>query len=208
MKKNPRLPELFTKAEAGDAASMREIGECYKTGNGVKKSREDALKWTRQAASLGDVEAMWNMAWLVRRENVVGYSNEPLDKNWIRKAADHGHTGAMVRLGWTHFRDRHDSQGPEKALARFREAVDLGDFNGCRGMHAYYLLPGHLNRVQAYAWGILVVERVRGPIVDRARMDLEALENLMTAVQIAEAKALAPTLVEEIEQAQARPSKK
>jgi TPR repeat protein len=55
------IPQLRTKAEAGDAGAQLALAKAYEEGNGVAQSDEQAALWYRKAADLGNAEAQNNL---------------------------------------------------------------------------------------------------------------------------------------------------
>ena len=49
--------DLLEKAMSGDAESQYQLALCYRNGEGVEQSNEEAVKWYRKAAEQGDSDA-------------------------------------------------------------------------------------------------------------------------------------------------------
>lgn len=45
-------------AEQGNYDAFFNLGECYENGEGVQQNHQEAVKWYRKAAELGDKEAI------------------------------------------------------------------------------------------------------------------------------------------------------
>jgi TPR repeat protein len=77
---------------------MLTIGTKYHGGVGITQNHEEALKWYRKSAELGQEEAMLFLARMY--ENGEGTAqNYPEAAKWYRKAADLGYVQAMNNLG-------------------------------------------------------------------------------------------------------------
>ena len=49
--------DLLEKAISGDAESQYQLALCYRNGEGVEQSNEEAVKWYRKAAEHGNSDA-------------------------------------------------------------------------------------------------------------------------------------------------------
>ena len=49
--------DLLEKAISGDAESQYQLALCYRNGEGVEQSNEEAAKWYRKAADQGNSDA-------------------------------------------------------------------------------------------------------------------------------------------------------
>ena len=49
--------DLLEKAISGDAESQYQLALCYRNGEGVEQSNEEAEKWYRKAAEQGNSDA-------------------------------------------------------------------------------------------------------------------------------------------------------
>ena len=87
-----------TKANTGDRSAQYELGELYRTGNGVATNATEAQKWYRKAADKGDARAQYNLG--VMYYNGQGVTKDEVEAvKWYRKAADQGHAPAQHNLG-------------------------------------------------------------------------------------------------------------
>ena len=80
--------ELKKKACSGDIEAQFELGECYKSGNGVGMDEEKAAKWYHEAARQGHIEAQYMFGLSCSLND-----NEDAAIEWLRKAAEQGHVG-------------------------------------------------------------------------------------------------------------------
>jgi TPR repeat protein len=74
------LANLLTRAEAGDAGAMNEIGNCYSSGEGAPTDLPTAFTWYAKAAAAGFLPAVLNLAECYR-------SGEGVEKD-ARRAAE------------------------------------------------------------------------------------------------------------------------
>lgn len=91
-----RALELLQRAAAmGHPRAMRRLGDRFTRGDGVEKNHEVALRWWRNAAAAGDVDAMANLICLAR-------SGDPAEvaegRRWLELAASHGQPYAVHTL--------------------------------------------------------------------------------------------------------------
>ncbi len=92
-----RIKEAFrlflAAAKAGDSSSQVNVGFFYDTGQGVKKSRTQAMYWYRKAARRGDAAAATNIGTVYRDEK-----RPRLALRWFEKAVALGDEGAMLHM--------------------------------------------------------------------------------------------------------------
>jgi uncharacterized protein len=96
------LPQLQSKAEAGDATAQLALGRAYQDGSGVPPNDELAAKWYRKAAEQGNATAQNNLGIMYRSGSGVEKSKEEA-VNWYRKAAQRGYASAMFNLGTAYY---------------------------------------------------------------------------------------------------------
>ena len=82
-----RFAEIKIKAEKGDAKAQFNLGNCYRTGEGVTKDAAEAVKWYRKAAEQDYAEAQNNLGLLLRQWRRRG-EGLPEAVKWYRKAAE------------------------------------------------------------------------------------------------------------------------
>lgn len=99
MANKARAFELYLLAAAkGAAFGMYSVGNCYYWGSGVTKNREMAAKWYRKAADHGCYKACEKLSWDVSKGE---------KKNFWRKAADKGISGAYLELAYQYKYDNN-----------------------------------------------------------------------------------------------------
>ena len=86
-------------ANLGLAEGMNVAGYLMAQGkDGVEKNEKEALRWLRQAATLGDVDAMINLTAMYEMLHFPGLT-EAEAVEWINKAASTGHPLGLVEKG-------------------------------------------------------------------------------------------------------------
>ena len=113
----------------------------YKTGLGVKKDTPKAIELFSEAASMGHVSAMYNLAVLYDFEAEEEYQDMKKAIEYYQKAVDRGHSGAMNNLGVCYKEGDGVDLDFDKAFELFEEAAKGGD------EHAYF------NMAKAYTYG-------------------------------------------------------
>ncbi len=74
------------------------LGKCYFEGDGVLVNYNDALRWFKKAAELGDSNAMYNIG-MSHLKGLGSYQDYYSAYEWFRKSADLGNGYAMIRIG-------------------------------------------------------------------------------------------------------------
>lgn len=153
LKNEQKAVQWYRKAaELGNNDGMFCLGSAYRYGRGLDGDLQESLKWYRAASELGhsqavremcridaalkgaeqgDAEAMDRLGCMYRESGKTADAREATD--WFRKAAELGHTGAMVHLGemYDSYRTRHGIHGnDQEALKWYRKAAELGDAEG------------------------------------------------------------------------------
>lgn len=94
---NMEIQQLFTRADAGDVAAMRELAERYMSGNGVPQDEATAFEYYIRAADAGDDEAAFIAGQMLLWDDIV-----PMDEvrgmALLRKAAEQGNSDAIDLL--------------------------------------------------------------------------------------------------------------
>jgi hypothetical protein len=60
----PPNPDVFARAQSGDAEAQVELGRRYENGTGVVESAAQAAKWYRKAAAQGDADAQSSLGFM------------------------------------------------------------------------------------------------------------------------------------------------
>ncbi|WP_111748661.1 tetratricopeptide repeat protein [Salinisphaera orenii] len=65
----------YKRAQHGDTSAQYRLGERFKSGDGVPRDREKALKWLRKAARQGNAHAQYSLGQIIRPGGVHFYSD-------------------------------------------------------------------------------------------------------------------------------------
>jgi TPR repeat protein len=86
-------PWLLQAAMAGKPRAQFMVGRMYKTGNGLRRSMDNAFDWLEKAANAGLAEAQYDLALLYAEVGNRGHAYF-----WFRLLADRGYPGAAQNL--------------------------------------------------------------------------------------------------------------
>ncbi len=126
-KKPDAALKLFVKAaEMGNLAAMADLGDMYRTGDGVKASGKEAAKWYGMALEKDHVEGMLGMGVLYYTGDGVEKSLEKTAELFI-KAADLGVPVAMQNLAILLDDGEGVGKDSKKAAALTLAALKKGD---------------------------------------------------------------------------------
>ena len=84
---------LVSKAQAGDAGAMCDLGIAYLDGDGVAKSNKKAFEWFSASARAGCADGMYWLGYCYKGGRGTEKDKE-LAKEWFGKAAARGHSNA------------------------------------------------------------------------------------------------------------------
>lgn len=137
-------------AEQGDAEAQYRLGECYRKGNGVARSDENAASWYLKAAEKGHARAQCALAWCYYAGRGVAQSQEKAAFLFLdaaeqgdeegkrglslcnerlvrcRRAAWLGNAEAQFQLGECYRRGDGVSKSVSDAAAWFQRAAEQG----------------------------------------------------------------------------------
>ncbi len=85
-------------AEQGNAFAQYNLGQLYRTGQGIPQGFSEAARWYRKAAEHGHVLAQYSLGLMHRMGQGVRQDFSEAER-WFRKAAEQGHQGAQSNLG-------------------------------------------------------------------------------------------------------------
>ena len=95
----PETKALIETAEKGNASAQVNLGNMYRTGQGVAKDEVEAVKWYRKAADQGYAKAQLYLGGMYA--NGLGVTKDEVEAvKWFRKAADQGNAKAQFNLGF------------------------------------------------------------------------------------------------------------
>jgi len=128
-KASPAARDLFLidqqMSEQERAIAANRIGVFYQQGIGIKQDYAAAMKWYKQAASVGYPSAEHNIG-LMYQNGFGGEVDLAQAVAWYTKAAIQGHALAQNNLGVLLQRGVQGKQDPEHAVEWFRKAAEQG----------------------------------------------------------------------------------
>ncbi len=143
-------PALVERANNGDIAAQREVGEFY----GKQWRFEESNQWYRQAADAGDTKAQYIMG--VRYTFGQGVEVDPAEAGkWYLMAAEQGHAQSQYSVG---LRWARGEAGEPKDLTEaskwFRLAADQGLGTAQLSLARRYIEGGGVEQdyIEAYKW--------------------------------------------------------
>ena len=117
------IAALQERADAGDAATLAELGQRYETGRGVPQDFGAAVALYRQAAERGNARGQGNLGAMyfngtgVERDDNVALA-------WFRRAADQGDARGQNGLGVIYDTGRGVERNDAAAIRWYRRAAD------------------------------------------------------------------------------------
>ncbi|MDE6742296.1 MAG: TIR domain-containing protein [Lachnospiraceae bacterium] len=134
--------ECWNKVLEGDeslynADAMRNIGNLYYFGQGVKQDYAQAKEWWEKAAELGDAAAMSNIGVLYEFGEGIEYDYTQAVE-WYEKGAELGNDTAMRNIGLMYATGRGIKQDYARAIEWWEEAAALGNIDAMRDMGLLY----------------------------------------------------------------------
>ena len=124
-------------ADAGDAAAMSRLGDCYFQGQGVEADYEQAVEWYQKAADAGNTEAMLRLGDCYFQGQGVEVDYEQAVE-WYQTAAEAGDAAAMSRLGDCYFQGRGIATNFVRAAEWYQRAAEAGNSDGMVGLGRCY----------------------------------------------------------------------
>jgi TPR repeat protein len=136
VRRRPELiAELRKRADAGDGAAMGELAYRYRSGIGVPVDMEQAHRFAKRGAELGNPLAAWSYGVALR--GVFGvkkdlalalrYTSEAA--NGLKEMAEAGNRFAKNALANVYLEGAGVERDEEKAYAMFHELAEAGDAN-------------------------------------------------------------------------------
>jgi TPR repeat protein/serine/threonine protein kinase len=119
-------PVLEKKSDADIAISYYNRGVEYANGSGVPQNYEEALKWYRKAAELGQLDAMNNIGVCYADGQGVPKDLEESVK-WYRKAAEQGSAIAQRNVGLAYLNGEGVSKNAKTAVGWYKKSAMQGD---------------------------------------------------------------------------------
>ena len=137
--------------EGKTASQIAEIANDYYWGkNGKTKDYDQAVKWYRKAAEMGNADAQNNLG--ICYANGQGVTQEyenfvlaaffgETDKEalkWYRKAAEQGHSQAQYNLGLCYYKGRGVTKDLDKARELWRKAAAQGNQDAKKSLKKFF----------------------------------------------------------------------
>ena len=118
-----------------DGAAMALIGELYRSGLGVDRSLEEAMRWYQLAAEAGDAQGAFALA--IAHLRGEGVKPDPQKaRSLLQQAAQKNHPAALYELGMLDLES--DLQNPARAAESFTRAVSLGSADAAYALALLY----------------------------------------------------------------------
>lgn len=131
---------LRSKAEAGDATAMVQLGRMYQSGRGVFQDGKSAMQWYRRAKSAGNIEAGGFIASLYGSGLGLEKDEEEAEK-LARAAAEQGSLVGMTVLSYLYAFGPESKRDLKLAVQYARQAAE-GGYDVGMGNYGYFLLSG------------------------------------------------------------------
>jgi TPR repeat protein len=132
------MQDVLRKAGEDNAVLLLSLGRAYKTGTGLPKDSEQALKWFMRAAKLGHPGAKLEVARIIEWQPYENY--KPEDAVILLQEAEAELVGdASMELGKMYAAGHLVPMDGAKALEKYLNAHRLGSLEGTRLAGFYYL---------------------------------------------------------------------
>jgi TPR repeat protein len=165
------LEQLEHLAKSGSALSMYFIGETYLAGQGVPQDLERGMKWLRQAADAGSIEASYQIA-------RTHWSLDEMDKaiNELNELSSRGFSPAMYNLAQIYHSEDYGFNSLQKSQKFYRMAALHGHIIAKKDLAILMITGtfGNINRLRGFfIWIALLAPAlalmIRYPESDRLR---------------------------------------
>ena len=115
-----------------DAASLRELGNRYREGDGVEKDPSRAAELLSEASDLGDAQAASSLGYMLMVGEGIP-ADHPAAEAQLRRAADAGIATAMCNLGVL-----LSDTAPDESVSWFVRAAEAGSLRAVKNLAAAY----------------------------------------------------------------------
>jgi len=179
-------------AEQGFAEAQHNLGTMYYQGWGVLRDAAEAVKWFRLAAEQGDALAQAKLGNIYYEGQGAPQDYTEASK-WFRLAAEQGLAAAQRALGIAYAYGRGAPQDDTEAVKWYRLAAEQG-FAEAQHNLGQMLAEGRgvpQDFVQAHMWANLAASEKSGAEAKSFGELRDAVADVMTPQQIAEAQRLA-----------------
>ena len=123
------VKKLQEAALLGHPPAQLQLGELYKTGQGVTTDLEQARTWYRRSANGGNVLAMHRIG-VMTAEGQGGIQDMPAAIDWFERAAQFGLVDAQFNLGALHYPTGNGEEGPLQDAAKAYFWYSIAALNG------------------------------------------------------------------------------
>jgi TPR repeat protein len=128
------IPLLRQAAGLGNADAMEELGEMYRSGEGVALDYAEALEWFHRAADRDNSSAMVSLGVMYAAAEGVAAS-DGVASRWFQKAADHGNASGMFNLAEEYESGMGVPKNLDKAMELYEKAALLGNSEALRRLN-------------------------------------------------------------------------
>lgn len=123
---DPKLAEVYHRAQGGDADAMVALGFAYRAGKGVSKDDTQGAYWYRKAADKGSAHGMYDLGVLYERGQGVPKDDQKAFALY-KRAADAGDRQAMTNLGNMYREGLGVPVDAPQAVSWYRKGAEAGD---------------------------------------------------------------------------------
>ncbi|CAN5328739.1 hypothetical protein BH10PSE19_BH10PSE19_18570 [soil metagenome] len=129
---------LSKAAKQGHVDAQHELGDCYRSGIGVKgQNYVAAAKWYREAAQQGHAAAQMSLAGLYSTGEGVGGKNLPVMAELIHEVATRGDKAAQVRMARC-FEEGTGVPQNAKTAAQWRSKAGVPSFTSSSACYGFF----------------------------------------------------------------------
>jgi len=130
-------PEDYTKAFSLNAEAAAQglpdailaMGWFYLNGLGISQNLQQAERWYRRSARLGEPKAMFSLGQIAYDEKMFEAARQ-----WFELAQKHGHTRSLYWLGKLYWRGQDVTRDHIKAMKLFEQAARANVYEAVRLM--------------------------------------------------------------------------
>jgi len=123
---DPKLADLYHRAQSGNPQAMADLGWYYAMGVRVPEDDKQAVVWYRKAADAGNKDGMTGLGTRYRYGSGVEQDLQQA-LSWYRKAANLGAQVAMYCLGEMYEEGQGVEKDRQQAVSWYRKAAQLGN---------------------------------------------------------------------------------
>lgn len=120
-----KIGKYWKSAKSGDSVAMDEVGQCYASGEGVKKDEGKAYGWFAKAAAKDNVSGIVHKADALYKGVGVRQDRNAAGKEYVR-AAEKGNAYGLYMQGLCHEHGYGVEQNLTSAYACYQDAVKKG----------------------------------------------------------------------------------